>query len=91
VKESLQGASDAAVLQKAQAEKRLVVTHDKDFGELAFRYDLPSESGVILFRLSGQDPETDNRRMAEVLESQTDWAGNFSVVDDLRIRLRPLP
>jgi predicted nuclease of predicted toxin-antitoxin system len=35
VKESLRGEKDPAILARAQAEERLVVTHDKDFGELA--------------------------------------------------------
>ncbi len=35
VKETIRGANDADVLSQAQAEQRLVITHDKDFGELA--------------------------------------------------------
>ena len=31
VKESMRGADDAAILQRAELEQRLVVTHDKDF------------------------------------------------------------
>jgi predicted nuclease of predicted toxin-antitoxin system len=37
VKESLRGAADPHILAQAQADERVVVTHDKDFGELAFR------------------------------------------------------
>lgn len=37
VKESMRGMDDAAILARAQSESRLVVTQDKDFGELAFR------------------------------------------------------
>jgi predicted nuclease of predicted toxin-antitoxin system len=47
VKESMRAASDEAVLARAQSEQRLVLTHDKDFGELAFRYGLPASCGVI--------------------------------------------
>jgi predicted nuclease of predicted toxin-antitoxin system len=35
VKESMRGASDRAILERAHADERLVVTCDKDFGELA--------------------------------------------------------
>jgi len=91
VKESMRGEKDKAILARAQAEQRLVVTHDKDFGELAFRLQQPASCGVILLRLSGADPETDNRRVLNALESRTDWAGHFSVVTDDRIRMRPLP
>ena len=91
VKESMRGADDTAILNRAESEQRLVVTQDKDFGELAFKYRLPASCGVILFRLSGADPSSDNQRVPEVIESRTDWAGNFSVVTDDRIRMRSLP
>ena len=91
IKESLIGASDPAVLALAQSEKRIIITHDKDFGELAFCSNLPSDSGVILFRISGTSPDIDNQRIIVVLESRTDWEGLFSVVDDFRIRMGPLP
>ncbi len=91
VKESLRGATDEVILARAQAELRLVVTQDKDFGELAFRHDLPAECGVLLFRLTGNDPDIDNQRMIEVIESRTDWSGQFAVAMDDRLRMRPLP
>ena len=91
VKESMQGAEDESILQRAEAEQRLVVTHDKDFGELAYRYRLPASCGIILFRLSGLGPSTDIQRMLDVIESRSDWTGGFSVVTDDRIRMRPLP
>jgi predicted nuclease of predicted toxin-antitoxin system len=91
VKESMRGADDTTILNRAESEQRLVVTQDKDFGELAFKYRLPASCGVILFRLSGADPSSDNQRVLEVIESRTDWAGNFSVVTDHRIRMRSLP
>jgi predicted nuclease of predicted toxin-antitoxin system len=91
VKESMRGADDTAILARAQVESRLVITQDKDFGELAFRYGLPAECGVILFRLGGATPDEDNRRMLEVIESRTDWAGQFAVASDDRLRMRPLP
>jgi predicted nuclease of predicted toxin-antitoxin system len=91
VKESMRSEDDDVILARAQVEQRLVVTHDKDFGELAFRSRLPASCGVILFRLAGPDPDSDNRRVLEVLEGRADWAGHFSVVTDDRIRMRPLP
>ena len=73
------------ILSRAQAEERIVVTHDKDFGELAFRSRLPASCGVILHRLSGPGPDADNRRILDALGSRGDWAGHFSVVTDSRI------
>jgi predicted nuclease of predicted toxin-antitoxin system len=91
VKETMRGSEDRAVLARAQEESRLVVTFDKDFGELAYRFGLPASSGVILFRLSGSNSEIDNRRAIAALETEIEWSGSFSVVMDDRIRVRPLP
>lgn len=91
VKEEMVGATDHDVLARAERETRLVVTFDKDFGELAVRVGLPASSGVVLLRLRGGSPEADNARAISALTSRDDWAGHFSVVTDDRIRLRPLP
>ena len=90
VKEVMRGASDIEDLSRAQNERRLIITHDKDSGEMAFGIGLPAECGVVLFRLSGDDPESDMRRMLDALQSRTDWAGHFSVVDEEKIRIKPL-
>jgi predicted nuclease of predicted toxin-antitoxin system len=83
--------SDAAILARAQTDNRIVVTQDKDFGELAFHSKLPASCGVILLRLSGATPASDNVRILEALASRTDWEGQFSVISDDRISMRPLP
>ncbi len=91
VKESMRAALDEEVLRRAQVEQRVVVTHDKGFGELAFRFGLPASCGVILLRLSGADPGSDNRRVLEALEAREDWPGHFAVVTGDQTRMRPLP
>lgn len=91
VRETMRGADDPAVLARAQIERRTVVTQDKDFGELAFRSSLPAECGVILFRLSGGDPDADFARMVQVIESRNEWQGQFAVATDDRVRIRSLP
>jgi len=91
VKEAMRSENDEAVLARAQAEERVVVTQDKDFGELAFQSRLPSSCGVILLRLAGASPESDNQRALDAIESRSDWTGHFAVVTNDRIRMRPLP
>lgn len=87
----MRAASDAAVLTRAQTEGRVVVTLDKDFGELAFKAGLPATYGVVLFRLTGRSPAEDNARVLAALAERQDWAGHFAVVQDDRIRMRALP
>lgn len=91
VREFMRGAADGVVLERAQAEQRVLITFDKDFGELAYRYRLPSTCGINLFRLAGSHPETDNARAVAAVTSREDWTGCMAIVHDDRIRLRSLP
>jgi predicted nuclease of predicted toxin-antitoxin system len=85
------GSSDEQVLHRAQAEDRVLVTFDKDFGELAFRAGLPATTGIILFRISAPSSAHIVRVAVAALESRTNWGGHFAVVEDDRIRMTPLP
>lgn len=91
VKEKSRGADDLDILVVAELEQRLILTHDKDFGELSFRPKSPASAGVILLRLSGDNPDSDNRRVLEAIASRDDWENHFSVIEANRIRMRPLP
>ena len=87
----LSGAPDDVILQTAQFDERLIVTFDKDFGELAFRWGLTATCGVVLFRLHMQSPEYVRDRVIETLAQHSDWTGHFFVVEESRVRIRPLP
>ena len=47
------GADDASLLAQAVRETRIIITIDKDFGEMVFRNRLP-HCGVILLRLDDE-------------------------------------
>lgn len=85
------GSSDQQVLARAQVEQRIILTFDKDFGELAFRFGLPATSGIILFRLPLLKPTSLISIVISVLATRSDWSGLFTVVESDRIRIRPLP
>ena len=82
---------DEAVLARAQAEQRILLAFDKDFGELAFRAKLPASSGIVLFRIETENPSRATLLILAALRSRVDWAGSFSVVEENRIRMTPLP
>jgi len=91
VKESMRGASDREVLARAHSDRRIVLTHDKDFGELAFRSGLPAACGIILACFHAGNPSIVRQRILKILESEADWAGNFAILTETQIRVRPLP
>lgn len=84
------GRTDGAILAQGQAENRILITFDKGFGELAFRWGLPASSGVILLRLETQGAAQATALVLSALRSRSDWAGHFSVVERGRVRMKPL-
>lgn len=72
-------------------EQRILLTFDKDFGELAFASRLPASCGIILFRISMPRSQQAGKSIAAIVMSRTDWAGCFSVVEPGRVRMRDLP
>ncbi len=82
------GTPDHQVLQKAHAENVVLITEDKDFGELVYR-DKKPHAGVLFLRFDDLDIATKSRVLLEAVAlNQDKFPGAYSVltVDDLRIR-----
>lgn len=82
--------SDRAVLGRAFEEARVLLTFAKDFGELAWKERLPAQCGVILFRCAMPAPGLVGPALAAMVAQRDDWPGHFSVIEDGRVRMRPL-
>jgi predicted nuclease of predicted toxin-antitoxin system len=91
IRDAAPGSSDVVVLARAQAEARLLLTFDKDFGDLVYRQGVVAAGGVILFRISQPSSAAVADRISRILMSRTDWEGHYSVVDDSTVRMRMLP
>jgi hypothetical protein len=83
-------ATDPEVLAWAAREERILLTFDKDFGELARGSALPRACGVVLLRMPMPRPGDVGQRLADLIMGRDDWAGYFSVIEPGRIRMRPL-
>jgi len=82
------GTSDDKVLETAATERAVVVTTDKDFGEIVFRQGRAHE-GVALLRLHGLDSAQKARiAAAAVAQHGGDLIGAFAVIEKDRIRIR---
>jgi len=90
VRDTAPGMSDPDVLRWATRDERILLTFDKDFGELARASALPRTCGVLLFRVPMPNPGDVGSRLSGLIESRDDWAGNFSVIESGRIRMRPI-
>ncbi|MBE9211737.1 DUF5615 family PIN-like protein [Plectonema cf. radiosum LEGE 06105] len=84
------GIADTEVLNRAQSDERILLTFDKDFGELAFRSHMRATCGIILFRIKAPSGKVVAQKVVTAIASRSDWVGHFSVVEDERIRMRVL-
>lgn len=91
VRDIMPGASDDLVLAKAVSEDRVLVTFDKDFGDLVFDRGRTASPGVILLRPRLRSPSFLAQFMVAVLTQSIAWEGNFSVARQGRLRVVPLP
>lgn len=85
------GLADPLVLDWALREHRVLLTFDKDFGDLAFLAELPADCGIVLFRLAAASSGDLAEIVLASIRSRSDWPGHFSVVEPGRIRMRALP
>lgn len=82
------GIPDEAVLELANQQVALLLTADKDFGELVFRQRRLAP-GVILIRLAGLSPALKAELVASVVSSRAaELTGAFSVISPGAIRIR---
>ena len=89
--ESVPGAPDAKWLAQAEREQRIVLTADKDFGELIFRDGLNSH-GIVLLRLNDVTaPEALSRLQSVWAVIEANPSGRFIVVTLHKTRVRHLP
>ena len=81
---------DPQVLLKAFEQKALLLTEDKDFGELVVRLRFP-HYGILLIRLGGFEPEFKVRLVLSALQKNySEISSNFAVLNERRLRIRYL-
>src|SRR3954470_4354582 len=78
VAEECPGISDEEVAALCSESQRVLLTFDKDFGELVFRRGLSAGSGVVLFRLIAESPEEAADAALSLLKSQPNFNGTFA-------------
>ena len=88
---AMPGAPDEAIMDRAIAEQRVLVTEDKDFGELAFKHGHRPPS-LIRLVLPGFWPRQKADRLCEVVRtSGNKILGHAVVVEPDRVRSRQFP
>lgn len=83
----LRGADDNTVLNKALVENRILITSDKDFGEMIFK-NKKQHCGIILMRLVDERPSNKIQVLKSLLKNyHQDLFGNFVVTTEQTVRI----
>jgi len=84
-------ADDESVMQLAVRERRMLLTEDKDFGQLVFA-NRQATGGVILFRFPARARARLGRDVVDLAATPaTRLSGNFVVVQPGRVRIVQTP
>jgi predicted nuclease of predicted toxin-antitoxin system len=86
--EEVRSLDDEALLDIALKDERILITRDKDFGELVFRLH-KAHSGVILIRLEGHTTEERGEIVCHMIQQYADQLPNaFTVIQKAIVRIR---
>lgn len=87
IAESLKGASDREVLKVSIEEQRILITEDKDFGELVYAHQRAT-IGVILLRFPLSNKDIMSKTVVDFIKKQgKSIIGKFIVIQPGKIRI----
>ena len=90
VTEKKAGSIDDEILSDAYKEERVLITEDKDFGELVYRFK-KSTHGIVLLRVDVHERNIKWSRLKRLIDDHgARLKGNFTIVDTHKFRFRPL-
>ena len=89
IQDAFPGISDVEVLRIAIENNYIILTFDKDYGELIFRYKITNPPAVIFFREKGQSPLFAGEILVNTLRTGSIcFEHAFTVIEKQNIRQR---
>jgi len=90
VLEEKPGATDDEVLLEAYEQGRILLTEDKDFGELVYRLKKRAK-GIVLLRVDVQERHLKWPRLKKLVDNYEErLPKHVVVIDTQKVRFRPL-
>ena len=83
------GLSDLEVLEVGNDQDRILLTFDKDFGNLVFKADAKAK-GVLLLRFKPTSPEQIAQKLKALIATGIQLEGQFVVMNEQRVRISRL-
>jgi predicted nuclease of predicted toxin-antitoxin system len=89
MREAGKGAPDELVIRRALNERRVLLTEDKDFGELVYKFSQPSPGVILLRRFESAAQRLKCEALIRTINDLEDAIfENFVVVEPGRMRVR---
>ena len=86
-----QGKPDIFLLQEAILNKEILLTFDKNFGELSYKSFIKGCHGIVLFRLDQYLPSTPALILLQLITEVEDiFTNNLTFIYEHKIRQRPI-
>ncbi len=87
VAEEFAGSSDEKILELSSRNKWVIITFDKDFGELIYKQKSSKPYGIILLRVTPKSPEYILQLLKWLLlQGNISFEGNFVVMNKDKVR-----
>jgi predicted nuclease of predicted toxin-antitoxin system len=89
--EEMPGARDISILERACLENLIILTFDKDYGELIYRYRSFIPGGIVFFRSNPSTPEEPFSILKRMFSDEGISLQNaYTIIGKNRIRQRKL-
>jgi predicted nuclease of predicted toxin-antitoxin system len=88
--EECPGETDLKILKKAFLERLIIITFDRDYGELIYKNRQLPPAGVIYLRFTPSHPEYAADMLLRLFNSNIQITGKFTVLETDKVRQRDL-
>jgi predicted nuclease of predicted toxin-antitoxin system len=88
ISEDFPSISDEEVIKIAVEQNLIILTFDKDYGELIFRYKHPIPPSVVYFKSKGISPASAATELIKQIDNKMELLNHFTIIDDKNIRQR---
>ena len=85
------GSKDEDILRRAHTEKLIILTFDRDYGELIYRHRAFPPAGVVYFRFAPATPAEPSEILINLInEIHLALSDKFTIIERGRVRQRSL-
>lgn len=85
------GSKDEDILRRAHTEKLIILTFDRDYGELIYRHHAFPPAGVVYFRFAPATPAEPSQILINLInEVHLILKDKFTIIERGRVRQRSL-